>query len=107
MQITSKALDQIREDLNKLGPLEKNLIRNNQRIAGYDHDLPAVMEIMLEMLALSILFDGIGQMPPFTEDIATLSTDVMKVESAGAQSYQKSVRQHCLLHNGISKFERL
>jgi hypothetical protein len=92
-QITDEALAQIREELKKFGAVEKNLNHNNQKILGYDHDFPALMEITLELLALSILFDAIPKAPAFTPEIANLNHAQMRIESDEARVYFSEVRR--------------
>ena len=91
--MTDEALEQIREGLKKFEGVEKNLIRNNQRILGYDQDIPAFMEIVLELLALSILFDAIPTIPLFTRDISDLTHEEMRLESENARAYQTEVKK--------------
>jgi hypothetical protein len=93
MHVTRESLDQIREEVEKIGDLKKNLTRNNQKIAGFDQDLPVVTEILLESLALSTLFNALPAMPAFTGDIGTLTHVTMKEQMAAARAYQQEVKR--------------
>jgi hypothetical protein len=90
---TDEALAQIREGLKKFEAVEKNLTRNNQKILGYDQDLPATMEILLESLALSTLFNTIPELPLFTPEIADLTPEKMREESDAARAYQLEAKR--------------
>jgi hypothetical protein len=87
-----KALDEIREEVKKIGGLEKNLIRNNQKISGYERDIPAMMEIMMEHLALSILFNAMPSLPSFTPKIIDLNAASMAIERKEADRYCDEIR---------------
>ena len=87
-----KALDEIREEVKKIGGLEKNIIRNNQKILGYERDIPAMMEIMMEHLALSTLFNAMPSLPSFTPEIIDLNATSMAVERKDADRYCDEIR---------------
>jgi hypothetical protein len=82
----------IRQIQETLGQTNKNLMSNNQRIVGYDRDIPVMMEIMMEHLALSILFNALPALPSFTPDITDLDATKMVVERKSAETYSGEVR---------------
>ncbi|MGY4405281.1 hypothetical protein [Bradyrhizobium sp. USDA 3315] len=91
MHTTEKALGELRDGVSKIAAIERNLIRNNQKLLGNDRDLPATMETLMESLALSILFNAVPPVPAFS-DIDDLDRATMKAESEKAIAYRNEVR---------------
>ncbi|MBR0868388.1 hypothetical protein ACVIWV_009949 [Bradyrhizobium diazoefficiens] len=93
MHISKRSFDNIFEDLKKITEIERNVQRNNIKIVGYDSDLPATMEILMETLGLSILFDALPEPPSFEPDIADLNHRLMQEETAKAFEYQTETKR--------------
>ena len=71
---------------------EKNLTFNNQKLNLIGGEIPAMMDVLSEHLALSILFNAIPNPPAFT-DVFELTINSMKVEQKNADQYCDEIRR--------------